>query len=172
MLRTGLRVLLADDHPAYRRALAEQLRRLGLDVVGDVANGAAAVAAALELRPDVVLMDLNMPGVGGLEATRRLTAEAPGVRVLVLTVSAEHDDLAAATAAGATGYLLKDAAPEELVAGAHAVAAGRTAVSHRVIRPATPAQAPGGPRRVRRMTIRLGRSRLAAPRLRRPRQQT
>ena len=172
MLRPGLRVLLADDHPAYRLALAEQLRRLGLDVVADVANGAAAVAAALELRPDVVLMDLNMPGVGGLEATRTLTAEAPPVRVLVLTVSAEHHDLEAATAAGATGYLLKDAALEELVAAVHAVAAGRTVVSHSVIRPALTMDEPRNPHRVRRMAGGLGRPRLAVPRLRRPRQQT
>jgi DNA-binding NarL/FixJ family response regulator len=119
-----LRVLIADDHPVYRRALAGWLRASGLDVVAEVPNGHEAVRAALELEPDVVLMDLNMPGRGGLAATEMLRARLARTQVVILTVSALADDLVESLAAGAAAYLVKDSPVDEIVACIRAAAAG------------------------------------------------
>jgi DNA-binding NarL/FixJ family response regulator len=122
-------VLIADDHPFYRAGLAAMLRETGFDVVGEAANGDAAIRAAEDLAPDVVVMDLHMPGLSGLEATRRLTAQASATRVLVLTVSAEEDDVADALLAGASGYVLKDGPVEEIAAAIRGTAAGQTVIT-------------------------------------------
>jgi DNA-binding NarL/FixJ family response regulator len=122
-------VVIADDHPFYRAGLATMLRESGFDIVGEAANGEAAIRAAEELAPDVVVMDLHMPGLSGLEATRLLTAHAPASRVLVLTVSAEEADVADAILAGASGYVLKDGPMEDIAAAIRSTAAGQTVIS-------------------------------------------
>lgn len=127
---TTLRVLLADDHPVVRSGLAGLLAvEPDIEVVGEVADGAAAVQAAGELRPDLVLMDLRMPVLDGAAATARIVAELPGVRVLVLTTYETDADILRAVEAGATGYLLKDTPREQLVAGVRAAARGESALS-------------------------------------------
>jgi DNA-binding NarL/FixJ family response regulator len=133
-----LRVVIADDHPAYRAGLARMLRANGIDVVAEASNGEAAILAAEETAPDVVVMDLNMPGLSGLEATRRLVATAPPMRVLVLSVSAQGGDVSEAMRAGAHGYLLKEGPLDELIVGIRAAAAGHAMISPRVL-PAHPA---------------------------------
>ncbi|MBD3781098.1 MULTISPECIES: response regulator transcription factor [unclassified Cellulomonas] len=127
---TTVRVLLADDHPVVRSGLAGLLAvEPDIEVVGEVADGAAAVRAAGELRPDLVLMDLRMPVLDGAAATARIVAELPGVRVLVLTTYETDADILRAVEAGATGYLLKDTPREQLVAGVRAAARGESALS-------------------------------------------
>ena len=120
--RESLRVVIADDHAFYRAGLVRLLRRSGVDVVADVPNGEAAVAAAVETAPDVVVMDLNMPGMSGLQATRRLAELSPATRVRVRSVSAQEADVTEAILAGASGYVLKDGPIEEVVAGIRAAA--------------------------------------------------
>jgi two-component system nitrate/nitrite response regulator NarL len=127
-----LRVVVADDHPFYREGLARLLRESGIDVVADVPNGEAAIEAVDRLAPDVVVMDLNMPGLSGLEATRTLSQRAPATRVLVLSVSAQEADVTDAILAGASGYVLKDGPVEEVVAGINAAAAGHAVISPRI----------------------------------------
>jgi DNA-binding NarL/FixJ family response regulator len=120
-----IRVLIADDHPVYRSGLAGVLAEAGdIDVVGQAADGVAVLALAAELRPDVVLMDLHMPGITGVDATRRLTADAPAVSVLVLTMFDDDESVLAAMRAGARGYLVKGAAGDRIVGAVRAVAAG------------------------------------------------
>ena len=111
-----VRVLVVDDHPLVRQGLLALLGGVPDVEVRAVDDGAAAAGAVLEFAVDVVLMDLSMPGTGGLEATRQVLEVSPSTRVVVLTSFAEHDRVAAAVEAGATGYLLKDAEPEEIVA--------------------------------------------------------
>ena len=120
-----LRVLVADDHPVFRQGLRTLLDGVdGIDLVADAADGETAVAAALETRPDVVLMDLGMPGLNGIEATRAILGAAPEVRVLVLTMFEDDDSVFAAMRAGARGYLLKGSDQNELLRAIRAVAAG------------------------------------------------
>lgn len=126
------RVVIADDHPFYRRGLISALRESGIDVVREVGDGDAAVRAVAETAPDMVLMDLNMPRVSGLDATRRLTERFPSVPVVILSVSAEEADVAGAIQAGAIGYLLKESPPEEVVAAIRDAVAGRPVVSARL----------------------------------------
>ena len=128
----SLRVVIADDHAFYRDGLARLLRESGIDVVAEVPNGESAVQAVLELAPDVVVMDLNMPGMSGQEATRRLSELAPASRVLILSVSAQEADGTEAVLAGASGYVLKDGPVEEVLAGIRAAAAGQSLISPRV----------------------------------------
>jgi DNA-binding NarL/FixJ family response regulator len=119
------RLLIADDHPAFRsglRALLETAR--DLVVVGEAATGGAAVEGAATLQPDVVLMDVNMPGLDGVEATRRIVDRAPHVAVLVLTMHDDDETVFAAIRAGARGYLLKGAQRAELLRAVRAVASG------------------------------------------------
>jgi DNA-binding NarL/FixJ family response regulator len=120
-----------DDHAFYRSGLRGMLAAEGL-VVTEAASGAAAVDAVRRDAPDVVLMDVHMPGVSGIDATRALGGAAPGVPVVMLTVSADERDVVAAVRAGARGYVLKDAAVEEIVASIRAAAAGEALVSPRV----------------------------------------
>jgi DNA-binding NarL/FixJ family response regulator len=128
----SLRVVIADDHPFYRQGLVRLLRKSGVEVVGEASNAEGAIRAAEETSPDVVIMDLNMPGISGVEATRRLIERAPGSRVIVLSVSAQDDDVTEAMRGGASGYLLKEAPVDEVVAGIRAAAADRTVVTPRV----------------------------------------
>jgi DNA-binding NarL/FixJ family response regulator len=125
----GLRVLIVDDHDRFRTDLRHALEERGMSVTGESARGEEAVEAVQRLEPDVVLMDLRMPGIGGLEATRQIVALAPRSRVLVLTVSDADDDVIEAVLAGACGYLVKDSSLEDLVRGIELAAAGQAAVS-------------------------------------------
>ncbi len=118
-------MLLADDHPVLRDGLAAVLGRVpGLEVVGEAATGEEAVRQAQLLRPDVVLMDIRMPGVDGVEATRRLRVAVPDTAVLVLTMYDDDATVFAAMRAGARGYLLKDADHEEISNAIRSVVAG------------------------------------------------
>jgi DNA-binding NarL/FixJ family response regulator len=119
------RVLVADDHAAFRAGLRALLETAGdLAVVGEADTGEAALAAARALQPDVVLMDINMPGLDGVEATRRIVDAAPHVAVLVLTMHDDDETVFAAVRAGARGYLLKGARRAELLRAVRSVAAG------------------------------------------------
>ncbi len=123
-------MLVCDDHVVFRRGLALVLDpEADVDVVGEAADTAAAVAAAAELNPDVVLMDLRMPGGGGIEATRQILAARPETRVIALTVSDDDTDLFEAVKAGAAGYLLKEVSIEEVADAVRAVAAGQSLLS-------------------------------------------
>jgi len=126
------RVVMADDHPYFRSGLSRLLRRHGITVVAEVPNAGAAIRAVERTAAEVVIMDLSMPGLPGLEATRCLRAQYPRTRVMVLTVSTQAQDVASAIAAGACGYLLKDDSPESIVAGVRSAAAGEFALSPRV----------------------------------------
>lgn len=109
-----MRVVIADDHPLFRAGLMSLLRaRGGIEVVGEASNGAEAVRLARGLKPDLVLMDLTMPGTGGLDATRRIKEENPDVKVVILTVSETEGDLFAAIQSGAHGYVIKSTGTQE-----------------------------------------------------------
>ena len=126
----AIRVLVVDDHDLFRRGICQVLLgEEGIEVVGEAHDGARAVDRALELQPDVVLMDVNMPGIGGIEATRQVTAALPLARVLMLTVSDHEDDLFEAITAGAAGYLLKELSGDEVAEAVRAVVQGRTRLS-------------------------------------------
>jgi DNA-binding NarL/FixJ family response regulator len=131
-MKESLRVVFADDHPFYREGMARLLRHKGIDVLAELPNAETAIRAAAELRPDVVLMDLNMPGMPGAEAIRRLREASPGTPVLVLSVSAMSADVVDALVAGASGYVLKDGPVEDVIAGIEAAVAGRSLLSPRV----------------------------------------
>lgn len=125
-----IRLILVDDHPVVRHGLRGMLEaEPDLTVVGEAASGPDGVALAAELRPDIVLMDLRMPGGDGVEATARILATVPGVRVLVLTTYESDRDILRAIEAGAGGYLLKDASPGELAAAVRAAARGETVLA-------------------------------------------
>jgi DNA-binding NarL/FixJ family response regulator len=120
-----IRVVVADDHPVFRRGLVATLADIdGVEVVAAVADGAGAIEAARTLGPDVVLMDLSMPGIDGRAATQTITRELTGVAVLVLTMSDDPDSVGAALRAGAQGYLLKGADEAAIARALHSVAAG------------------------------------------------
>jgi len=120
-----IRLLLVDDHPVVREGLRSCLTRLPqLEIVGEAASGEEALRQAARLRPDVVLMDINLPGINGLVATARLRDLVPAARVLILSVHENREYLAEVARSGARGYLLKDAAPEELVRAIEAVHRG------------------------------------------------
>jgi two-component system, NarL family, response regulator LiaR len=124
-----IQVVVVDDHNFFRQGLRDLLAEHELDVVGEAATGEAALKLVEATAPDVVVMDLNMPGIGGVEATRRLTAAAPNTRVLVLTIAAEGGHVIEALMAGACGYLLKNASVEDIVSGIRAAAAGESLIS-------------------------------------------
>jgi DNA-binding NarL/FixJ family response regulator len=122
-------VLVVDDHRLFRGGLRDVLEDSGIAIAGEANSGEEAIELAPRLSPDVVIMDLKLPGISGAEATRRLLAAEPELTVLVLTVSAEGGDIDEALAAGAHGYLLKDATARELVAGVRAAASGEAPLS-------------------------------------------
>jgi DNA-binding NarL/FixJ family response regulator len=127
MSATPVRVLVVDDQALFREALATLLEvRPEIEVVGEAANGAQALDRVATLRPDVVLMDLHMPVLDGIAATRRLRVEQPGIRVLALTTFDDDEDVFAALRAGAVGYLLKDVSSERLVEALLAAARGES----------------------------------------------
>jgi DNA-binding NarL/FixJ family response regulator len=128
-----IRVVVADDHPIVRSGIVALLQTAGdVEVVGEASTGEEAVELALELNPDVVLTDLRMPGIGGDEATARILAQRPKVRVLILTTYESDDSILTAIAAGASGYLLKAAPQDEILAGVRAVARGEVALAPRI----------------------------------------
>lgn len=108
-----MRVLLVDDHALFREGLVSLLHTRGVEVVGQASDGAEAIALARELIPDVILMDLTMPGMGGLEATLSIKAEFPEIKVVILTVSEAEDDLFETIRSGAHGYLVKSTSSED-----------------------------------------------------------
>lgn len=119
-----MRVVLADDHALFRDGLRSLLEARGLEVVGEANDGREAVALATRLRPHVLLMDLSMPNMGGLDATRALTAQAPDVKIVILTASEDDADLFEAIKSGAQGYLFKNLKGEELLDMLEAVGRG------------------------------------------------
>ncbi|HEV8103764.1 MAG TPA: response regulator transcription factor [Gaiellaceae bacterium] len=123
------RVLLVDDHDLFRSGLRNLLDEQDVEVVGECDNGSDALEAVRELAPDVVVMDLNMPGISGVEATRQISMIAPLTRVLVLTISDQDEDVMDAVVAGACGYLLKDASIAELMQGIRSAAVGESLIS-------------------------------------------
>jgi DNA-binding NarL/FixJ family response regulator len=128
-------VVLADDHAMVRLGLEQLLAGAdGIQVVGSAADGAQAVAMVLELRPDVVLMDLQMPGVDGVAATRQIVASGAESQVVVLTSFSDSERIVAALDAGAIGYLLKDTEPEDLLEGVRAAARGESPLNPRAAR--------------------------------------
>jgi DNA-binding NarL/FixJ family response regulator len=124
-----LRLVLADDHDLFRTGLRNLLADQGLEIAGEASTGAEAVSLVRELAPDVVVMDLKMPGMTGVDATRQIASLAPLTRVVVLTISDEDEDVLDAIFAGACGYLLKDSSIEDLVAGVRAAAVGESLIS-------------------------------------------
>ena len=144
-----IRVVVADDHPIVRAGIVALLQDADdVSVVGQASDGETAVSIALAERPDVVLMDLRMPGIDGDEATARILAREPGIRVLILTTYESDDQILAAIEAGAAGYLLKAAPESEILAGLRATARGETALAPSaaaaLVRRAT-TKAPTGP---------------------------
>ena len=130
-----IRVLVADDHPVFRRGMRAILGAdAGTELVGEATDGEEAVARALELRPDVILMDLNMPNVTGIEATRRILEASPETAILMLTMFEDDDSVLAAMRAGAHGYVLKGADGAETLRAIHAVANGEAIFSPEITR--------------------------------------
>jgi NarL family two-component system response regulator LiaR len=130
--QAAVRVLLVDDHDLFRTGLRSLLEEQGVEIVGEAADGSEALRMTMELTPDVVVMDLNMPGMNGVEATRQVTARSPLTRVVVLTISDHDDDVLDAILAGACGYLMKDASIDELMAGIRAAAQGESLISSHI----------------------------------------
>jgi DNA-binding NarL/FixJ family response regulator len=151
-MRDTVRVLIADDHPLFREGMRGRLDRVSdIEVVGEAASGDEAVELAHKLEPHIILMDIKMPGLNGIEATREIQQSTPQIVVLVLTMFEDDDSVFAAMRAGAKGYLLKDSGGEEVVNAIRAVASGEAVfgpgVAERIIgffsvpRPAAPQRA-------------------------------
>ncbi len=140
-----MRVVVVDDHPVFRKGLVALLSADGIDVVGEAENGLEAIAVVAETSPDVILMDLGMPELGGIEATERIVAANPDSRVIVITLYDDEQSVRAALAAGASGYVVKQAPPDEIVAAVRATAGGALWIGADVPRPgfgAVPARTP------------------------------
>jgi DNA-binding NarL/FixJ family response regulator len=125
----AIRVVLVDDHHLFRQGLRSLLQEHGFEIAGEATSGEAAVGLVLEVEPDVVVMDLHMPGMSGVETTRRLSERGSPARILVLTVSTADSDVVEAMVAGACGYLLKDTSPDQIAAGVRAAAVGESMLS-------------------------------------------
>ena len=129
-----VRIVLVDDHSLFRGGMRMLLgREAGFEVIGEAGDASEGIKAVARLAPDVVLLDLNMPGMSGAEAARILAEETPDVRVLMLTVSEDAEDLFAALRAGACGYLLKNIEAEALIAAIRSAAAGESVISPRMM---------------------------------------
>lgn len=124
-----MKVVLADDHRMMRDGLRAVLTAAGVQVVGEAADGHAAIAEAKRSHPDVVVIDIAMPKLNGIDATRQLTAELPGIKVIALSMNSDRRYVIATLEAGAAGYLLKDAAADELLTALDAVSRGETYLS-------------------------------------------
>jgi DNA-binding NarL/FixJ family response regulator len=124
-----IRLMLADDHRMLREGLGRSMREQGFDVVGEAGDGAEAVSMAQRLRPDVILMDVTMPEMDGVEACRQVRLDLPGTQVVMLTMHADQEVLASAIRAGASGYLVKDCSTEEIASAVRMAASGETALS-------------------------------------------
>lgn len=125
-----IKAIIVDDHTLFREGLKALLKRQDVvEIVGEAGDGVEGVKKALDLKPDVVLMDLNLPGISGIEAIKRIMAERPETRILMLTVSEDDEDLFEAVRAGAMGYLLKNVDPDRLVDSVRQVSRGETTVS-------------------------------------------
>ena len=134
-MKKPIRVLIADDHHIVRKGLKVLLgTEKDMQVVGEAENGAEAVDKAASLKPDVILMDIVMPEMDGIEATRKITAETPGSRILVLTSFAADDKVFPAVKAGALGYLLKDSTPEQLIEAIRQVHRGEPSLEPSIAR--------------------------------------
>src|SRR5215210_4196536 len=131
----AIRVVVIDDHSLFRRGVAQFLKQEGIAVVGEAANGEEGIRAAARFSPDVVVMDIHMPGMSGIEATRKVIERSPKAQVLIFTISGDEDDVLPAIAAGACGYLVKDAPMDELVEGIRSAAAGGSMISPRAAAP-------------------------------------
>jgi DNA-binding NarL/FixJ family response regulator len=130
-----IRVLLAEDHGLVRAGLERLLTTVeDIEVVGGAADGAEAVELAAKTEPDVILMDLSMPGMDGIEATRKIVAAHDGIQIVVLTSLTDRERILGALDAGAVGYLLKDAEPEELIGGIRAAARGESPLAPKAAR--------------------------------------
>jgi two-component system NarL family response regulator len=127
-----MRVVIADDHVLFRRGLRRLLEQHGMEVVGEASNGRQAVQLARELRPDVVVMDISMPLMDGVEAARAIRADDPAARILMLTISTDEAPVLDALLAGAAGYQLKDASPHDLLAAVRASSEGESLISPRI----------------------------------------
>lgn len=139
-----IRVLVADDHAIVRVGLRQLLEACDdVEVVGSVTDGLEAVTVAIGCRPDVVLMDLSMPGVDGIEATRRILDVRPEIRVVMLTFHSSPDPILDALDAGAVGYLLKDAEPEEILRGVRVAARGESPLDPKAARALLTARSEG-----------------------------
>jgi len=135
MTTPSIRVLIADDHAIVRKGIRALLStETDIQVIGEAGDGAEAIAQAQALNPDVILMDLVMPKLDGIEATRQITAHQPRARILVLTSFAADDKVFPAIKAGALGYLLKDSGPEELVQAIHQVYRGEPSLEPSIAR--------------------------------------
>lgn len=130
-----VRVVLADDHPIIRDGLGALLGHVdGIDVVGLAADGREAVRAAVTLKPDVLVMDIHMPGLDGVAAAREVAKAAPSVGILMLTMLEDDEHARAAVRAGAAGYIVKGASQEQIVRAIHTVAAGDTVLASGIAR--------------------------------------
>lgn len=135
------RAVVVDDHPIFRKGLIALLRANEVDVVGEAANGNEAIAVVLETAPDVVMMDVSMPDLGGIEATARLVGERPELRVVVITLFDDETTVARALAAGASAYVTKQASPAQILAAIAAAQSGALLIGAGVPRPGVVAPA-------------------------------
>jgi two-component system, NarL family, response regulator DegU len=124
-----IRLVLVDDHRLLREGLRRSLSEEGFEVVGEAADGEAAIEVAAATQPDVILMDVTMPNLGGVEATKRIHEAQPNIRIVMLTMHADADIVADALRSGACGYLTKDSSTEEIAEAIRLAASGETAVS-------------------------------------------
>jgi len=124
-----IRLMLADDHRMLREGLRRSMVDQGFDVVGEARDGDEAVRLAEELRPEVILMDVTMPEMDGVEATRQIKGSLPEIKIVMLTMHADQEVLAAAIRAGASGYLVKDCSTEEIASAVRMAVSGETALS-------------------------------------------
>jgi len=129
------RIVVVDDHPVFRKGLVALLRASDFEVVGEASSGTEAIAVVLDARPDLVLMDLGLPELGGVAATERIVAELPEVPVVVITLYDDEQSVRAALLAGASGYVVKQAPPEQIIAAIEAALAGALWIGAGVPRP-------------------------------------